>query len=501
VLAKIWLKSHRNIFFPLLAFSVPCLLRAIPEVLMWPYVTGFDTMAYYVPNTIIWIRDGINLWGFVSIGPLFYTILVSIVAAGAPLILTLKVFSPLLLGFMGLSLYLLAQRGLNWSPIKSTATAFIGTLYFVALRVSWDLLRNELGLIFFIITLALLSKKKYTSLNHYALLSFLMLMVVLSHQLVAVIMLGTIALAVALDLVRKRSRAAVNLAAASLPSAVFFVIFYFFSVPPSGFIDYSTDAGAPLASWIGFPSYQSMLLSEAGFFLYCYLPLLPLALFGFKKLDSFQLKSWFLIVLVLSIIPFAFVSNFRWILMLTYPLAFCVVEACSRLKSFKWKYSRIAVHKLAIAYVILSTVVLSFGFMIFSPEKPSLYFNSGAINSYSYQIPTSLLQNTLSISDCKHTVDSLLWLNAKMNSSSILLTHRAFYGWATTTIDNGQIVNYEFGDPANAARTISSENGSLQIYLIWWTEGQGWYGMPTVPLLFKEVYHSERIAIYSYMPG
>ena len=67
-----------------------------------------------------------------------------------------KIISPLLLGFLGLSVYGYAKRGLGWSPSKSLFVAFLGTIYFVALRASWDQLREEFGLIFFFIVLMLL---------------------------------------------------------------------------------------------------------------------------------------------------------------------------------------------------------------------------------------------------------------------------------------------------------------------------------------------------------
>ena len=60
-------------------------------------------------------------------------------------------------GFLGLSIYGYAQKGLGWSPKKSIATALLGTLYFVALRVSMDSLRNMLGLVFFFVVLTLFS--------------------------------------------------------------------------------------------------------------------------------------------------------------------------------------------------------------------------------------------------------------------------------------------------------------------------------------------------------
>jgi hypothetical protein len=66
-----------------------------------------------------------------------------------------------------------------------------------------------------------------------------------------------------------------------------------------------------------------------------------------------------------------------------------------------------------------------------------------------------------------------------------------------STIDANQVVLYEYDNPANSANTLVQE-GYSKIFLIWWINGKGWYGQPTVPSSFEEVYHSGEIAIYSY---
>ncbi|TMI21677.1 hypothetical protein E6H36_12465 [Candidatus Bathyarchaeota archaeon] len=38
--------------FALAAFLVPLFIRSIPEILVGPYPIGWDTIAFYVPNTL-----------------------------------------------------------------------------------------------------------------------------------------------------------------------------------------------------------------------------------------------------------------------------------------------------------------------------------------------------------------------------------------------------------------------------------------------------------------
>jgi hypothetical protein len=44
----------RSYRFALAAFLVPVFIRSIPEILVGPYPIGWDTIAFYVPNTLDW---------------------------------------------------------------------------------------------------------------------------------------------------------------------------------------------------------------------------------------------------------------------------------------------------------------------------------------------------------------------------------------------------------------------------------------------------------------
>lgn len=497
---KAWLKSRERFLFPLLAFAIPLMVRAVPEVLMAPYLVGFDTIGHYVPTTLLWLRGGVDFWRYIATAPLFYSIVVSFVSLGGPLITMLKVIPVVFHGFLGLSVYAYAERGLGWLPRKSTATALLSTVYFVALRVSWDLLRNELALIFFFVALTLLSAGQHGvgSRKRYVLLSLAMIAVVLAHQLVSVIMFGVVAFTIVHEMFRRGRGGAVGLTVVSLPAALlFFAIVYFSPVVPEYrlIFGFSTEGG--WLSLFGFSSYGSMLLSAVGFFFYCFLLILPFVLVGFKRLGNFQLRSWVLFSVVLMLVPMVSPSNLRWVMMLTYPLAFYVSDALSSIKSVSLKRLGFSLRKLVVVYLILMVSALSLGFILLPPENPSPYFDAALCNGYIYQVPSSMLQNTVSIADCQDTTNALQWLKNNMSGNALLLTHRAFYGWALSTLNESQVVLYEYENPEDTARTVVRE-GCSQIYLIWWTNGQGWYGQSTVPSSFEEVYQSGRIAVYNY---
>jgi hypothetical protein len=478
--------------FPLLAFLIPLVVRAIPEILMGPYVVGFDTLGYYVPNTLVWLRDGVGFWNFIAVAPFLYVLLMGATSIGIPIVISLKVMSPLLLGFLGFAVFFYANKTLSWSPKKSLFVVLFVTLYFVALRVSWDMLRSELALIFLFATLIFL-KKDGSPLRNGVLLSLAMLSVVFAHQLVAVITFAIVLVTVMRLFLDKKMVELRRLIVSSVPAGFLFLVIVYanyaassqFSVM-SGFLGQSSEGFMAL---FGFASYTDLVVDTLGFLVFCYLPLVPLVVLGARRFKSnLQLKVWiswiFLSLLLVIISPDALFAVFpyRWTLLLTYPVAFYAAEGFAGLK--------LNAHK---AGVGLMLATLSVGFMVLPNTSAFPYF--GLFTLY---VPSSMLQNTVSLSDSQDTVNALQWVRNNMPSDARLLVHDVFHGWATLTLDEGQLISYGYGNPETMAQKLEENGSEYQLYLIWWVNGSGWHGQPTVSSAFREVYESGRIAVFTY---
>jgi len=256
---------------------------------------GFDTLGYYVPVVLRWLTEGVDFWHYIAVAPLFYSTLMQTTSLGIPLALTLKIMPPLLHGFLALTIYLYASRALKWSPRKGLFTALLATLYFVALRISWDLLRNQLALAFLFITLTLLQKEG-NKWRHCMIASFTMGLVVLTDQLVAVIMLAIATAITVHALLKKEKKGARNLVVVSTPAALLFLLVLYANYRVSAdFPATLSFPGREMEGWLslfGFSSYWEMAITMLGFLLYCYLPLLPLAIKGAKILKNFQIRAW-----------------------------------------------------------------------------------------------------------------------------------------------------------------------------------------------------------------
>ncbi len=488
--------KYSNLIFPLLAITIPLVVRTIPEILMYPYAIGFDTVGYYLPNTLTMLNGGIHFWAFIGDAPLLYMLLMGITAIGAPIIVTLKVLGPLLLGILGLMVFLYARKNLAWSNWKSLVAVIFATLYFVALRISWDMLRLEFGLIFLFAVLILLESKQ--SIRNSFLLVAAMAVVVLAHQLIAVLMFVIVFVSLIRFYKDKKKATLRRLLVCSVVVAGLFLVTIYASAYGMNFSligSFPTQSAGEDYALLGFASYQDLVVNTSTFLLFCYLPLLPLLILGFWHFKgNIQLKAWIgwilLAVLLTLISPYASFSvyPYRWILLLSYPLAFFAAEAFSHLKQ-NW-------YRIAAGVMIgLVLATLSIGFISMDNKDSFTYYHT--FPSY---IPKSMLDNTVQLSDCQDTTNAVLWAKNNMPSNGTLMVHDVFHGWAALTIPINRLYPYAFYDPDVVAQKLQETNPTSPLYMIWWVNGTGWYGHPDVPAVFKEIYQSGDIAIYQYQP-
>jgi hypothetical protein len=459
---------------------------------MGPYLVGFDTLGYYVPNTILWLQNGVPFWSYLAEAPFLYILLMSVTSIGVPIVITLKVLSPLLLGLLGLTVYFYANRTLFWGPKKSFLAVLFATLYFVPLRISWDMLRSELALIFMFVALMLINRDEKLFKNGF-LLFLAMVAVVFTHQLVTVIMFAIVAASIFRSYLNKKTFNLRKLIVCSIPSAALFMLIVYgkyvasseFSVM-RGFLGQESEGFLAL---FGFASYSDMVLDTLGFLIFCYLPLLPLVILGARRFKAnLQIKVWvfwiFLSLLLVIISPNAFfpVYPYRWTLLLTYPLAFYATAGFAELQLNKYK---------ACVSVLLVTLSLSF---ILMPN--SLAFPYYAL--YSNYVPSSMLQNTVPLRDAQDTVNAINWAQTNMHDTDHLLVHDVFRGWALLTIDSGMLIPYGYVNPDTVAEKLCENGSSSNLYLIWWINGSGWHGQSNVSASFEHVYQSGKIAIFVY---
>jgi hypothetical protein len=205
-----------------LMFFAGFLVRLVPELLAFPLPIGFDTVYYaaVLKSGVIWA----NWSSFFNSAWLLYAITVPIYGLlQIDPFLLLKIVGPLLFGFNVAGICWFARRMLGWDLRMSVFAGVFFALQLASLRISWDLLRNTLGL--GILLFALSSIKKVDSMRGFALFSVLSLMTVFAHEYAAVTLLVVVLGLIAWQLFKQNLYLdSMRLMSGILPALAIFVV-------------------------------------------------------------------------------------------------------------------------------------------------------------------------------------------------------------------------------------------------------------------------------------
>ncbi len=478
----------------LLSFALPAAFRAIPEVLAGPYPIGFDTVSWYAPIMGWTQRNGsgsaLNLIFQSQRAPLFDILLVG-VAALVPLhpFTMIKAVGPLLLGFFSLSTYMMVRTVFEAKRSTALTIALFVSLYFVTLRLSWDLFGNLFGYALFLLTLRQMHGAEGR--GNGALFVLMAILTYLTHELVGALLLAFLLILVVRIWWKERKFRATY---ALLALAGFLALTYYahWLVPPSGVLALGNIPVEPIKlgtnyletdAFIGYVGigdlYLSVLATSA-------LVLLPLSVFFSRLRRPFgPIRIWTLVLLLAGLSPlimpvFALLSWHRWIIMAAVPLA---VHAGFRISQMLPR---------TIMVVGVALILVAGAYALLPAESAVPVFSS----AYTVRsLPSSMLQNTGPLRDSPSTVAVLEWLQENAPPGSLLLSHYAFTGWAYIYAPDVEIRTY--------FRAINLDLNNAQnwtaVYTIWWIEKVGWYPEENIDSRFVLVHASDRMGIFNFV--
>ncbi len=482
------IQGHR---FALVALLIPVGIRAVPEILVGPYPVGWDTIAFYVPNTLDWAAGKVGWMAMLGTAPLMYMISVPVyLLLSVNPVWIFKIMGPLLYGSMIWALFRFLRLGLRWPEKQALAGALMTSLYFVTLRISWDLYRNMLGLTFILLSLPLLEDWKGP--RKQVLLSALIVLAVASDQLTGVIALSLIGVRALTGLLRKQWDEFMHLVRVGMPGVAFFLLIVYAGIVVSG--------GSLVQEQAPVPSLDS-LASSVGFLGYVYLPIIPLVVLGLRRVVSPELRNWsalFLGAALTALIPFfgPIVMSYRWSLLVDIPL--CVYASAglagvagSGRPTMNWL--GLLRGKIMPTFSLILVVSATL-YIVLPAQQAMLYYTS-----FPALLPTSMVQDTVPLSDMGSLREMLSWVGTNMGPGTVLITHQAIYGWARAYLPSADhIVNYGYSDPLEGVKRAGS-SGYSSVLMIWWVNGSGWHGLPNVPSGFVPVVRDGSIAVYTYL--
>jgi len=459
-----------------LTFILGIIMRGIPELLSGKYPVGYDTITYGA--NIINLNER-SLSEIVPGGPLFYALMIPLCHLKPyDVFLALKVVGPVLYGFLSLSFYYFLSKGLGWNAKEGVLCTVLCTVQIVTLRISWDLFRNELGLIFLFPLLAFLMRNSANE----KLLTTLAILVALSHPFVSILMFFII---IAVSFVKRKSTDTRHLLLPFLPSFLIFIL-----VGIAYLIPLTTPARVLYVQAPPFfVKYSPAIIAlyAIALILFCYGHLLPFILMGLRKDLVVSCMVVALCIGTLYSLTFALswtsLSWRRSIILLIFPF---MVYAMTGFKKLRLHDKHIKVFALLILVFSSVGVAYSSGTLPIrkvlsfvtedkvrssvSTEPPlannqDLYFVAQIVSTY---IPESIVQSSIPIEDADDLVASLHWINDNAPENSCLLAEERFYSWALIFLRKDiTIIKYPQYYPPDSALPIVQEKRFKTVYLVW----------------------------------
>jgi len=500
----------------ILCFLAGFIVRLIPELLAYPYPVGFDTIYYAsrIKSGIIW-----NHWTqFFTSTWLLYAFIIPIYNfSRIDSFLILKIVVPVLYGLNVVGVYWFAKEVLGWNTTKSLMAGCFFSIQLASLRISWDLLRNTLGMAFLL--LAFILSTRISSKRGLACFMLFSLLTIFSHELASATLLITVLGSIFLHLIKGKIKISDRrLFFGVLPALIVFLTGIYFRFFPVYYkietnvisvkdVNVGNVGAFFLVNYLDvktsvdyYISYFDLALNMLTLFCVLYLPYLFLVFKGFFRHRI--LDFWTGLLTVCSfwclVLPFcAPLYWHRWMFMLVYTFTFYAINGLEKLSKKRDLDSfevRIKSSEKKVKGMLLLTVLLGC-FYLATPVLMNT-FNAG-IFSIPYVYRYFSVSPTVPYKDVADVINAMKWLDKNMENGSCVILHHAFFFWGNLYLDDSHIIVH-FTNKITAALNASFENDFSPIYLVWWNQDTGWYNFP-FPEYFSSIKNFGRISIFKYV--
>jgi hypothetical protein len=495
-----------------LVFFAGFLVRLVPELLAGASPIGFDTVYYaaVMRSGVVWANWSsffTSTWLLNALTvPLYGTLQVD------PFLL-LKVVAPSLYGLSVAGVYWVGRRMLRWDVKMCLAAAGLFAVQLAALRISWDLLRNTLGMGLLLFTLPFVGKVE--SKRTVAVFASLSLLTVFAHEYSGVALVVIVLGVLGWRLARKsfgRSEALTFLG--FLPALAVFSTGMFLRFFPIRY-GTATTAFSTGEAYVGrsgffanylavndgvfyYPTYTDLLIDVTLLFALLYLSYLFLVWKGFFR--NGVLNVWTGMLLVGSfgclVWPFFALDLWsRWMFMLVYPFTFYAVNGLFRLlRGFDGAKSKIGgLRKKAVFGALGVTLVLGSIYL-----ATPLLMNTGQAGVFVLPYVSGHFSSAPAVpyQDVKSTSEAWTWLNENMDSNSCALVNHVFSEWERLLLNKTHFT-IQFWNDGILALDDALDRGFDSVYLVWWNTDIGWYNV-SVPNQFVRLIDFGRISVYEF---
>lgn len=487
-------------------FAVAALVRAIPEIKAGIWPIGYDTFNTYVAELVTYQGPLIN---WLKTANLIYFVFLPFKLAGMNPDLIIKIFGPVFFAGLTISFYFWMRYFLQFTKLKAILAGLLIIFQLATLRLSWDLYRNELGLIFFF--LALINLKQVTKTKNLILFLIFGVLVVFSNELVTAMLLITVIVLGLARLYRKKFQV-FGIMALSL---VVFGLVFGLILSSSGqslynsHVIFTSETDNLVWRYVyqynKEMSYQTLFGIIVGMFWLFYKFIMPLALYGFwlmrKNLVLTTITLWLLIGTFSSLI-FAGTGIIvweRWLIMLVFPFAVYTVEGVfqlgkilnfKKLKKLKYLTLGLAILFWVGFFGLLVTQVWPFLTANYSEAKPPLA--NDELNEY---FPRTMVHNSVGIWKVEEAQNCMKWLDENVPKGSAVIVDNRWRGLMLTNfnLDDRYIITNSWSEQwPRQTYEYTVKKGFKNVYLLWNTSKDIRY--------FDRVYFSGNLGVYKAKP-
>jgi len=414
-------------------------LRALPELFSGAYPVGFDTLQGYVPAILALPDDSpMKLFGWAYSPLAIYLLGFAYMVARIDLFLLIKIAGPIFYGVLSISFYYLLSNGLKWSSKKSFLVTLILILQPAVLRMGWDQFREELGLTFLFVLLGITKCDVISSIKKKQdafLVLALSLLIVFSHQLVAILLFVVVLWQVLIH-ENKREKSFVTTIFAIVPSILIFAwqINGQFLNPMYNlhFAPVQMYSGSNIFAFTNYflsdprfigGNYLTILSHVGSLSFFSFMPLIPFAIRGFSK-DKicFPMLIW-LIPASLSILVFpwfALQMYWWWILLLPIPLTIYLGKFLDGVQVFENKKCGSRKKIFGITLFMIGLLAVAYA----SSAVKVVYFDA---ETY---MPSGMVESSIPFTDIPNVKSAITWANKNIPPNSTLIVQECIQGFS-----------------------------------------------------------------------
>lgn len=506
------MKTLKNFFssdwaVAIFLFLVAAGIRLVPEIKAGIWPIGYDTFNTYAAELSSYNGPLIN---FFKTANILYFFFLPFKALGVSPDLIVKIFGPFFYGGLIISFYFFARKFLNFSVLKAFLLVLLTTFQLAGLRLSWDLYRNELGLIFLFWGLIYLPGIART--KNLVLFVLFAALVTLSNELVAVLLLIILLVYAVYYLFQKKWEELISVATVLVICGIIFSIV----ISSSSQVLYSSQVfftGEKNYFWRYFYRYNAeipydylkQIIGQLFWLLYGWV--IPFAVVGLwylrKNLVLWVMLIWLLFGTFSSLI---FLGNGlivweRWLFMLVFPVVVYAAEGIfqlgrliGRLGNFSKKLPYFAIGLATIFWIGYLGLFIwrSWGFLTanYSDAKPPLA--NEELNNY---FPRTMVHNSIGMSELNDVLNIVQYLDKTAPPGSVILVDNRYRGMMVThfSIDNRYIITNPWSETIESSTLEAAKKTNYwPIYLIWNTSK----GIPG----FDRIYSSGDRGVYQALP-